>query len=303
MASFAPQNVTNSTNNGDERYFVLLAHDEAIYITVCVLQFLLGCLLNISVILIFRRNCHLFDIPANLILLNMSIMDFISCFILLPCEMYVSLVGKNSRGEMWKIPFFSIFFTLNVSIHGAVLMSVDRLLAIIYPLRYHVIVTASRTRLILGFNWLLSFLLTILFYTQYFSNNTSFGYILLTRDLLGFLIICVSYGTICRIAGKQVRKIAVEEGKVTWKCCSLVCKRSLKSARKSGAVVFFFLLTCLPYPVMELYSNFSSNKYNSKALFWAYTLLFWQSVFNPELFCVFSEKLRSIARRTFCFSS
>lgn len=306
MASFATehfaQNTSNNTSNVNERY-LLLAQDKAIYITICVVQVLLGSVLNSCVIYLFQRNSHLLDIPANLILLNMSIVDFISCFLLLPCEMYVTLDGNNNHGISGNITHYFLFFTLNVSILGAVLMSVDRLLSVVYPLRYHALVTTSRIICILAFDWLLSFLLAVSLYTQHLFNDTAIEYFYFTKDMVCLLIICLSYSVISYIANKQVRKITAKDGQTTREYRMIICKRSLKSAKKSGVVVFFFLISYAPLKLLELYYNFTSNKYRNEALFWSFTFLFWQSSLNPLLVCAFSEKLRTIALKTFCHSS
>jgi hypothetical protein len=291
-----PQNTSNSTSNLNERD-LLVDHGYLIYVTICVVQVLLGSIFNSCVIYVFQRNSHLLDIPSNLILLNMAIVDFISCFILLPCEMYVVFAESS-----WSTPFYSMFFTLSVSILGAAVMSVDRLLAVIYPLHYHIFMTTSRIICILAFDWCLSLVFTILLYTRYHFNDDRFEYVLFARDLLCFLTVCVSYTTIFYIASKQVRKITTSDGRTNGEYRRMICKRCLKSAKKSGAVVFVFLLSCAPYVIVDLYYGFSVNKYNNEVLFWAFTLLFWQSSLNPLLVCAFSGNLRTIAMKTFCHS-
>lgn len=281
-----------------EQYVFLASEDKMIYLTTSVIQVVLGSILNGCVIYLFKRNCHLLDIPSNLILLNMSIMDFISCFLLLPCETY--LIVNKENGMLENVPYVVLFLTLNVSMHGAVLMSVDRLLTVIYPLRYYVIVTATRIRRILAFNWFLSFVFNILLFATYPLKNKGLGYFIAVKDILCFLIICISYSAICYIASKQVRKITSKDGEMTaWQYSRLVCKRSLKSAKKSGAVVFFFLLSCAPFTLLHLYFNFSAKRETNESMFWSFTLLFWQSSLNPLLFLAFSDKLRTIARHTF----
>ena len=281
-----------------ENYVFLSSEDKTFFLTISVVQVVLGFILNGCVIYLFQRNCHLLDIPSNLILLNMSIMDFISCFLLLPYETYVILNGEN--GMLKNVPNIFLFFTLNASMHGAVFMSVDRLLTVIYPLRYYAIVTATRIRRILALNWFVSFVFSILLFETCALNNKGCGYFIAVKDIFCCLIICISYSVICYIASKQVRKMTPKDEQMTaWQYSRLVCKRSLKSAKKSGAVVFFFLISFVPFSLLHLYFNFSVERENNEALFWSFTLLFWQSSLNPLLFCSFSDKLRTIARQTF----
>ena len=235
-------NSSNSTNNLNERD-ELIGQKKAIYIIICVVQVLLGTIFNSCVIYLFQRNSHLLDIPANLILLNMSIVDFILCFLLLPGEMYVVF---TRNGFSWNIPQYFMFFALSVSMFGVVLMSVDRLLTVIYPLRYHILMTTSRTVRILAFDWFLSFLFTMLLYARHIYNDTKYEYVLVARDFLCVLIVCVSYTVIFYIANKQARKITAKDGRTNGEYCRLICIRSLKSAKKSGTVVFFFLLAVHP---------------------------------------------------------
>ena len=281
-----------------KRYAFLASGDEIIYSTISVAQVLLGSILNGCVIYLFQRNCHLLEIPSNLILFNMSIMDFISCFFLLPYEIYMVVYKKY--GMLDYVPKVILFFTLNVSMNGAVLMSVDRLLTIIYPLRYYTVVTATRIRRILAFIWFLSFFSCILLYLSIVHSISEFEYFIAFKDMICCLIICVSYSILCYIANKQVHKITPKDGRTTGQYRRLVCKRSLKSAKRSGVVVFFFLLSSVPFVFLHLYFNFTIRRDNNEALFWSFTLLFWQSSLNPLLFCVFSDKLRALARQSFC---
>ena len=288
-------NTSNSTNNLNERD-ELADQKKAIYIIICVVQVLLGTVLNSCVIFLLKRNSHLLDIPANLILLNMSIVDFIVCFVLLPCEMYVVFIDNGFSSN---IPQYFMFFALSVSMFGVVLMSVDRLLTVIYPLRYHILMTTSRTIWLLAFDWSLSFVFTMLLYARHIYNDSGYEYVLVARDFLCVLIVCVSYTVIFYIASKQARKVTAKDGRTNGEYRRMICIRSLKSAKKSGTVVFFFLLSSTPYVTLELYYNFSFNRSNNETLFWSFTFLFWQSSLNPLLVCSFSGNLRNIAMKTF----
>lgn len=167
--AYTSPNFSSTTNNVDEgKKSFLNAQKKIIFITVSIVLVLLGSVLNGLIIFLLRRNSHLLDIPANRILLNKAIIDFLTSFILLPYEMIAAVVG-NYEG-IRNIEFYLIFFTLNVGVHGAVIMSIDRLLAIIYPLRYYSFVTATRIRWILALNWLISFAVTVLLYTRHITS-------------------------------------------------------------------------------------------------------------------------------------
>ena len=299
MAFFATESLTqNNSNSNNEKILLLDSQEKAIYVTTCVIQMLLGFIFNGCVLYLFNRNSYLLDIPANLILRYMSITDFFTCVFLLPFEMCLALHKQHDRLD--HIQYYVIFFTLNITMNGAVLMSVDRLLAVVYPLRYHVIMTISRVRRSFAFSCILSFLLCILLFVGNQTKNGSMEYIIVSKDMTCCILIIISYVTISYIANKQVRRIMAKSTQIKGEYYTLVCKRTLKSAKKSGIVVFFFLLSIAPFSLLHIYHSSSSNRYNNEHLFWSFLLLFWQSSLNPLLFCIFSEKLRIIARKTFC---
>lgn len=288
-------NVSTLSNPSKEYNGIIFSTDnKRVFIAISLFQIITGSLFNGLVLLLFFLNVHLLQIPSNLILLSLALSDFVACSLFVPYHLHVALTSiLYDHSDYLALSAFSIFVNMN----GAVIMTVDRFLAILYPMRYNTLVTSFRTRCILLFSWCIaSLFFTVILCTRLF-DFVGFRYFLTGFNVTCTLAIFSLYGAILRSARQQLRKIAALEPD-TQKARIVMLKGTLKSAKTSGTIVFFFLASYLPLLVSSIMRSLSVSVWK-ETLVWSLSSAFWNSCVNPLLYCAFSKKLRAITRGTF----
>lgn len=278
-----PPNLTEFTRNDK-------INNATTFLVLSLLQIITGSLFNGFVISLLLVNQRLREIPANVILLSLAISDFFACAVVLPYHVYLVLHVYENRMHLTLL-----LFSMTVSMIGTVVLTADRFLAIVYPLRYNVLVTIRRTRYVLVSYWLLSILYATIFYIALCYQIKGMRYFLLLVEFCAVLTILVFYGVIFRAAFRQIRQIKYQDGDVRGAGVA-VFKRTLSSAKTSGSIVFFFVVSYLPVFILAACNEYRSvpiSTYNDYII-WLLCLAFLNCNINPLLYCMFSEKLRHI---------
>jgi hypothetical protein len=117
-----------------------------------------GLSLNLAVIVSIVKK-KLYVQPTLLLLLNLSITDLLLCAAVMPFHVVTGFSGEFIFGSsdvvrcrVCKIGIALITFSF-MSLHSLALISMDRLLFIKKPLRYHKIVTVPRVLVAVSFTW------------------------------------------------------------------------------------------------------------------------------------------------------
>lgn len=263
----------------------------------CVLQIVTGSLFNSLVLFVFFRNRYLLQTPSNHVLLNLAISDFFACCFVIPSHMYAILSGNRNHVYQSFLMFF-----VTVSMGGAVIMTVDRFLAIFYPLRYLCFVTTSRTCLVIASNWSVSSVLSLIFFLHmHYRVLAGILYVMAAVNLACLFTILSLYAAIFHCSWRQIQKVFAQESDRR-KARVGRCKKTLKSARRTGCVVFFVVISYLPVFVIGTLSLVGSTEKHiiTEGFLWAVSFAFWNSCVNPLIYCVFSGKLRATMHGTFC---
>ena len=284
-------------DTGPTKFTNAFMQDEGkrvIFVVMCTLQIVTGSLFNSLVLFVFFRNRYLLQTPSNHILLNLAITDFLACCFIVPGHMHTILTGYITSA-------YDIVLILFVtgSMGGAVLMTVDRFLAIFHPLRYVCLVTTSRTRLALASNWSLASLLAGTFFIHLrYRILACVEYVLAAVNLAYLLTILFLYAAIFRCSWRQIQKVFAQQSDKR-KARVGKCKTTLKSAKRTGCVVFFFVISYLPvFVIGTIRLDRSTERPIIQGFVWALSCAFWNSCVNPLIYCVFSEKLRATMHGT-----
>lgn len=169
------------------------------------LIFVTGLPLNLYIIIaiLYKR---LYTQPTYLLLLNLGIVDLFACFIPILFAIITGLRGEISFGESDYIRcqvcklIGGYVLVINLQSFSICLLSLERLIFFVSPLRYRNSITSRRTGVALVIIWLLSIALTIP--PLYGYGDLAFamwcGYIFLTpphasRSLI-YLCVCAVYG-------------------------------------------------------------------------------------------------------------
>ena len=118
----------------------------------------IGAFLNLAVIVSIVKK-KLFSKPTFLLLLNLSVTDFFFCAIVMPFDIVTGFAGEFVFGSSdlvrCRVCKVGVIITILafLSLHSVALISVDRLLFIKKPLRYHKIVTIERIVVIMVLTW------------------------------------------------------------------------------------------------------------------------------------------------------
>ena len=187
-----------------------------------------------------------------------------------------------------------------VSIQTMMLISIDRYVAICYPLHYHVKVTLKRVQICVSVCWIFSFLFSLCLINNVeisSRENVCSGKCVIVVDPIRaivdislFFIIPIStlivlYLRVFVVAVSQARAMRSHLTAVTLQSSGgvNVKKSELKAARTLGVVVAVFLTCLLPYFCTSLNETQLSA---ASAVFFT-CLFYFNSCFNPLIYALF----------------
>ena len=259
-----------------------------------VVEIVAGSLFNSLVILVLIFNRRLLEIPANVILLSLAISDLFACSMVLPYHLYEIL---NLRETL--VHQALLLFSMTVGMFGIVLLTGDRFMAIVWPLRYNRIVSLSRTRFVLVANWLFSFLHAVMYCVAGRYKIKGIRYLIALVNFGAVLAILILYGIIFRAACRQIRLIH-DRRQVLRSVGFIIFRRTLKSAKSCGSIVLFFAVTYLPVCINSIFYEMRKvavSFFNERTA-WLLALVYLNCSLNPLLYCAFSSNLRAIICKT-----
>ncbi|XP_029967821.1 trace amine-associated receptor 13c-like [Salarias fasciatus] len=249
--------------------------------------------------------------PTNLLLLSLAVSDF---FVGLLMVFQIILIdGCWFLGDLMCAVYFIFdhIFT-SASIGTMVLISVDRYVAICYPLLYPTKVTQNRAKICVLMCWLICVLFHCLLLKDNIKHpgryNSCLGECVVIKDyyagiadvLCSFIgpvtVIVILYVRIFVVALSQARALRthIKDAKLQGSVRITVKKSELKAARTLGVVVVVFLICVCPYFCVTLKGDDAVVSASSAAF--VMCLFYVNSCLNPLIYVFFYPWFRNCIR-------
>ncbi|XP_045912834.1 trace amine-associated receptor 13c-like [Micropterus dolomieu] len=260
---------------------------------------LLTVALNLLVIISISHFRQLHT-PTNLLLLSLAVSDFLVGLIVMPFQILFTEPCWLLGDLVCVLYYFIPAITLCASVVNMVLISVDRYVAICYPLHYPTKITANRVQICVFLCWGYSvFYSVVLLYDnlkQPGKFNSCYGECVINIigavDLVFTFIIPISaiiilYVRVFVVAVSQARAMHsnIRAIKLSRSATVTVKKSELKAARTLGVVVAVFLMCYCPFYCVSL-SGFKLILGSSTEVLMGF-LVFFNSCLNPVIYAFF----------------
>ncbi|KAM9710634.1 trace amine-associated receptor 13c-like [Menidia menidia] len=260
---------------------------------------LLTAILNLLVIISIShfRQLHTHN---NLLLLSLAVSDFLVG--LLFSFQIVLIDGCWFLGDVMCTLYQCLAYIItSASIGTMVVISIDRYVAVCYPLHYSAKVTRRRVQICVCLCWIGSVVFQSLILMDNLKQpdkfNSCLGQCLLTVNYIaGYVdmifsfivpitVIVVLYLRVFVVAVSQARAMRSHIAATHLQSSVTVNKSELKAARTLGIVVVVFLLCMCPYYCVALSGQDSSLNASSAAF--VLCLFFFNSCLNPIIYVFF----------------
>ncbi|XP_029932014.1 trace amine-associated receptor 13c-like [Myripristis murdjan] len=263
---------------------------------------LLTVALNLLVIISISHFRQLHT-PTNLLLLSLAVSDLLVGILVMPIEAIRFIETCWVLGQlMCALSYIVGFILTSASVGNMVLISVDRYIAICYPLLYPSKITQSRVKVSVCLCWACSVLYNGIILKGHLQqpdrHNSCYGecvvvidYVSGTVDLVFTFItpctvIIVLYMRVFVVAVSQARAMQSHVATVMPRKVTVTAKTSeKKAARTLGIVILVFLLCFCPYYYPSLAGQDISNSASSWGIVsW---MVYFNSCLNPLIYAFF----------------
>ncbi|XP_022787839.1 melanocortin receptor 3-like [Stylophora pistillata] len=293
---------TNCSNDNSQVQWTLTFASVITLSTISIAGAIVGTLGNGLVLLAITRNVKFRSVPDFLIF-SLSTADLIVSAIYVPFHVKNLIcfpVLKDSATYNMIMKFVGKLALL-ASIVNVVGITIDRLTAIRWPLRYHKLMTKKFAFSYISFAWLTSAIIAAVFSFAETNQEIFLGIYCMTLLLATIFM----YSYILRVAHAQrIRIIAMVHGenqdrfsKQTPDCLEVKAAKILKerkAARTFSIVVGAFVVTWIPLIFYSAIAPWSESWYY-EGFEWAKTFSLWNSFLNPYIYFARSKRYRQTA--------
>ena len=269
------------------------SHPETIVTINCVINALMSVLsiaANTLVLAIILRTRSLRSVSSFIFLSSLAVSDLFVGIIVQP--LYIaSEIRHQGNSFLYDTSHVMGFAACGVSLWTMAAISVDRCLALHYHMRYTTLVTKTRVVYTLVLIWLTDFLISGIYFESW-----KISYIIVVSGIIiCFLISTVSYIRIYGVVRRH--QLRIHECQITTQPSQRRFHGHLKMIRlkKSAMNTFVFYVVMIlcygPMCASLVVASFFPAKWTSIWIF-ASTLVFYNSLINPVLYCWRIRKLR-----------
>ncbi|KAK0156340.1 Trace amine-associated receptor 7a [Merluccius polli] len=286
-------------------------HSEAVfYYTVLSSIALLTVVLNLLVVISIShfRKLHT---PTNLLLLSLAVSDLLVGLLVMPVET-VRITDSCWRMGTYMCSLASLlsYILTSASVGNVVLISVERYVAICYPLHYHTMVTQQRTKACVGLCWFSSVLYNGAILKDHLAHSSRLTpcqgecvvVVTSVTDTVDLVFTFIGPCIVIPVLYLRVLVVAVAQARAMHLQVAMTApggadrKSERKAARTLGILVLVFLACLCPYfyPVLaEKYTTHSDSQWLWSIMAW---MVYINSTLNPLIYALFYPWFRRAIR-------
>lgn len=215
-------------------------------------------------------------------------------------------------GVMCKLVRYFQYLAPGVQIYVLLSICVDRFYTIVYPLSFKV--SREKAKKMIAASWVFdaAFVSPVFFFynsdlgshCNYFLPNSWDGAIYsVVHLLLGYLLPCVLIVLFYQKVIKYIWRIGTD-GRTVRRTMNIVPRTKVKTIKMFLMLNAVFLLTWLPFYIVQLWHPSEADNRKSSMLFMAITWIsFSSSASKPTLYSIYNANFRKGMKETFCMSS
>lgn len=264
------------------------------FIAVNVLISLIAFTGNLSLLLAVRRTISLQTI-SNFFIASLSAADLLVGGIYIPASVLIHSLSPKILNHIFLFVFsFSVVQSLTASTLSVCAISIDRLVAIIRPLKYPYIITSKVLHITVGSIWFISFMAVvpsvIIDRQSVWKFWTTF---LMLTLILPLSVIVFCYYKITKICKKQLKKTSIsfrQRNRYIW---------AIKShkAAKTFMIIFISFVVCfspnaIAAMVYALKHDDCITVSEADTYVWTANIAFINSALNPIIYGIRNRSLR-----------
>lgn len=253
---------------------------------------------NLTLLIILRYCGTVREKINNSFVVSLAVADFLIGLAIIP--LYICYGVAFEPPWLAKLEAFLWIVTTSATTHSLSAVSIDRLISVIFPLRYHQIVTEKRCRVVIVLIWLEStiFGLPRLFINDFRKLEKLWIACSVATVAVPLLIMCYSYGRIFAVVRRQSSYDTNNPN------ASSETLGNKKAAVTIGIIVCLFIVTFIPSAVVYFMLLFEDNICKEYELndswLWVALVSFYHSAFNPWVYGFRYGVLRKEFKKFFC---